>query len=295
MKTHVMSDLPKLKERPEDGHKGTFGKVAVVAGSTGMSGAAVLTAGGALRSGSGLVYVAVPDAIHTIVASQLICPLVYPMPDTENGRFSEQGIDDVLSFVEDRDAVATGPGLGTSASVQTLAAKLVQETESPLVLDADGLNNIQDDLALLRNRNAPCVVTPHPGEFSRLTDKSISRIQNNRSEVTEEFAGQHGVVTILKGSRTVVSDGNRTWINKTGNPGMASGGTGDVLTGMITSFLGRGYTPWNAARLGVYLHGLSGDLAAEERSRESLTATDLIDFLPRSFRTFRGTSNDGAE
>ena len=278
--------MPFLAARPAESNKGTFGRVLVVAGSRGMSGAAVLCGSGALRGGAGLVRVAVPQGILPIVAAGNPCYLTSPLPDDPQGLLSAEAVAETLTLAQANQVVALGPGLGQSAAVRDLVAAVIRQAAAPLVLDADGLNAVGRQTNSFRQRPAPLIVTPHPGEFARLLGTDVATVQANRQELAGQFAAAHGVVLVLKGHKTVVTDGRRIYVNATGNAGMATGGTGDVLTGLIAAVLGQGLEPFEAAQLGVHLHGLAGDLARDELGEAGLIASDLLSYLPRAFRSF---------
>jgi len=282
-----VTHIPALPARPADGHKGTFGRVMIVAGSRGMSGAAILSGLSALRSGGGLVYLAVPESILNIVASYEPSYLTLPQPGSEEGQLTLAAQDVLLEKADDMSAVAMGPGLGQSDDLAELMEALFGNLSLPLVVDADGLNNLVDSKLLLEEPNGPRVLTPHPGEFSRLSGLSIEEVQQNREDVAFYFAQKSRTVVILKGPGTVVTDGERLFVNSTGNSGMGTGGTGDVLTGLLVSLLGQGMEPFDAACLGVHLHGLAGDLAAADLSQPGLIASDLPMFLTKAFQQFR--------
>lgn len=267
-----------------EGNKGDYGRVLVVAGSRGMSGAAVLTGRAALRAGAGLVYLAVPDAIWTIAASAEPCYLTLPLPSDAEGRFADAG-PALRTAAQGKDVLAIGPGLGRSDGLTRLVLDLIAESSSPLILDADALNAVVGKPEGLRGRAAPLILTPHPGEFARLLGTDTTSVQANREESATRFAADMGVIVVLKGHQTLVTDGQRLYHNTTGNPGLATGGTGDVLTGVIAALIGQGMEPFAAAQLGVHVHGFAGDLARDEIGEVSLIASDLLKFLPRAFRS----------
>jgi ADP-dependent NAD(P)H-hydrate dehydratase len=281
---HVVTDVPCLPSRPLDSNKGSFGRVLIVSGSRGMSGAAVLCASGALRGGAGLVRLAVPEGILTIVAAANPCYTTAPLPQDERGRLSAAALPELLDLMRSNSVAAIGPGLGQSAALGDIIAAMLEPTTTPLVLDADALNVFVGRLDALRKHRGPVVLTPHPGEFARLLGCEIAAVQAQRQELAADFARTHGVIVVLKGHGTVVTDGRRVYVNTTGNPGMASGGTGDVLCGLIAALLGQKLEPFAAAQLGVYLHGRAGDLAREQVGEASLIATDLLDFLSHAFK-----------
>jgi NAD(P)H-hydrate epimerase len=275
--------LPRLAARPRDAHKGDFGRVLVVAGSRGMVGAGALTAQAALRSGAGLVTLATPAGVEQAAATKVTCATTLPLPDRPPGALAAAAARLVLSAADRFDVVALGPGLSVHAAsaVRTLVPRL----RLPLVLDADGLSALAGRAALLRRRRAPTVVTPHLGEMAGLTGRPVAAIQARRVETAAAHAREWRCIVLLKGAGTVVTDGRRVYVNRTGNPGMATGGSGDVLTGVIAALIGQGLPAFEAAALGARLHGRAGDLAARERGEVSLIATDLLETLPRAFRS----------
>jgi len=275
-------ELQRLRRRP-DAHKGQFGHVLVLAGSTGYAGAACLAAEGALRSGAGLVTLGVPASLLPVVASKLTACMTHPFREVPGGAFALGALPDILAFAERCNVVALGPGIGRHRSTEKLVHALIPSLGKPLVLDADALNALEGHAAVLKGARAPVVTTPHPGEMVRLTGLPTRDIQARREEVAAAFAREHGVIVALKGHGTVVTDGSDTYVNDTGNPGMASGGTGDVLTGMVAGLLAQGLDPLPATCLAVHLHGLAGDIAAAEAGQLSLTATDLLRCVARAF------------
>lgn len=286
----MIDALPKLPARPADAHKGTFGRVLVIGGSRGMSGAPSLAGLGALRGGAGLVYVAVPNEILPIVASIEPSYLTIPLAtDEDYGGLSAEGLTGLRKACEGKDAIALGPGLGQSRGVTAIVTTLFVELPQPMVIDADALNVLA--VNGWGGRTAPSaagqrILTPHPGEFARLIGRDIETVQRQRVKLAAEFAAAHGVIVVLKGQGTVITDGDRVAINRTGNPGMATGGTGDVLTGLIAALLALGLERFEAAQLGVHLHGLAGDLAAAELSQPGLIASDLPRFLAQAWLRF---------
>ena len=280
----IISDIPKLKPRAVDGHKGDYGKVCIIAGSVGMSGAAALAGRAALRAGAGLVRVATPKNVLPIVAAIEPSFTTIALPEDGAGRISAKAIHAVLEAAGQNDAVAFGPGIGISGALRHILERLLDQQNLRLVIDADGLNN----LAGLKNwparLKAKLVLTPHPGEMKRLWSGLLRKeLPANRQEQALQLAQRTNTVVVLKGAGTVVSDGEKVYINKTGNPGMATAGSGDVLTGVITALLGQGLDDFDAAVLGVYLHGLAGDIAAEKCGQVSLMATDIAEALGEAF------------
>ena len=286
-----VSILPELPARPNDGHKGTFGKALIVAGSRGMSGAACLSGLGALRGGAGLVTLAIPAGILSVVASVEPSYLTVPLSEDSQGRISSGALRELLALAAASSAVACGPGWGTSSDLQSVVHTIYTELSKPLVIDADALNCLAKNPRGIPVENipGPRVLTPHPGEFARLIRSDTATVQKNRESLAVEFAAKHNVVLLLKGHETLITDGSRVAVNTTGNSGMATGGTGDVLTGLITALLAQDLPPFEAAQLGAHLHGLAGDLAAADLTRPGLIASDLPRYLPAAWKQVGAT------
>jgi NAD(P)H-hydrate epimerase len=279
-----VTQLPTLVPRPADSNKGSFGRVLIVAGSRGMSGAAILCGSACLRGGAGLVKVTVPQEILPIVAGANPCYLTAPLPQDEHGRLAAGAASEVVALARPQDILAVGPGLGTGPAITELVSTLVSQVQIPLVLDADALNALRPAADILARRAGPLILTPHPGEFARLLATDVPTVLADRANLAIRFAAAHGLVLVLKGHGTIVTDGRRLYVNTTGNPGLATGGTGDVLTGLIAALLGQGLDAFAAAQLGVYLHGRAADLARDDLGEVSLIATDLLLYLPRVLR-----------
>ena len=277
-----------LPARPSDSHKGTYGHLLAVAGSAGKSGAAVLLARASLRCGVGLVTVATPVSAQGAVAVQQAEVMTEPLAETDDGVLAGGGADPALSLLATRDALALGPGLGSAGATCAAVESIVAGAERPSVIDADGLNAFAGNLAGLAARPAPTVLTPHPGEAARLLDIGNDEVQADRLAAVRRIARETSAVVVLKGHRTLIArpDG-RVSVNSTGNAGMATAGTGDALTGAIGAFLARGLDGWDAARLGVYVHGDAGDRARRQLGQESMIASDLIANLPAPSRRWR--------
>ena len=272
--------------RPATGHKGTFGRIFVLAGSRGMTGAAHLAGMGALRSGAGLVTIGVPDAVYLIIAKRESELMVRPLPSTVKGTLSLKGFSEIKRFCFTQNVLAIGPGLSQHVTTQQLIRKILQETELPAVIDADGLNALKGHLKVLKACRARAVLTPHPREFTRVFGGALDDSGVLRPRRALEAAREHGAVLVLKGHRTVVaSPEGKVYVNSTGNPGMATAGSGDVLTGMIAALAGQGCSLFEAACLGVHVHGLAGDLAVKKIGQVSLTAGDIVSFLPDAFQS----------
>lgn len=268
-----------LVSREKISHKGTYGKIGIIGGSKGMSGAPFLASSSALRTGSGLVYTMVPEVISNIIEIKTIEAIVKSFKGSDEG-FSKASVKDIISFSNNLDVVALGPGLGLDKDRIELVGYLLKSLNCPIVLDADGINAISKNKEILKHTKEKIVLTPHPMEFSRLIDMDIEKIQDNREKYTKEFAEKYNLILVLKGHKTVVSDGKSVYINSTGNPGMATAGSGDVLTGIITSLIGQGVESFNAAKLGVYLHGLAADIVKEKIGEHGLIASDIINTIP---------------
>jgi len=267
--------------RRGDSHKGDYGHVFILAGSPGLSGAAALSSIAAMRAGAGLVTLGIPESLAPIMEVKLTEVMTLSLPETTEGSLSLEAKERILRMVEKVDTIALGPGLSTNSETGELLRELLVAIEKPVVLDADGLNLLNGDLSLLKNARCPLVITPHPGEAGRLIGKGSGEVQSDRIGTAREIASQSRTVVVLKGAATVIANPQGdVWINSTGNPGMASGGVGDVLTGMIASFIGQGLSGIDAARAAVYIHGKAGDIAAEKVGMPSLIATDIIDNLP---------------
>lgn len=279
-------ELPRLPRRPVAAHKGTFGTVQLVAGSHGMAGAAILAGGSALRSGAGLVRVACPASVQSVVAGANPCYTTFGIRQHTDGSFGEGVVEELIDLCRAADVVAIGPGLGTGDSVAAFVQGLLAGLAGvPVVLDADGLNAVAPFTRAYPDRSEPLVLTPHPGEFARLLGVPVAEVTANRLDRAVEFARAAGVILVLKGANTIVTDGKRLYRNTTGNPGMATGGSGDVLTGVIAALIGQGLSAFDGAVLGVWVHGRAGDLAARRLGQTALIATDIIEALPAAFRS----------
>jgi ADP-dependent NAD(P)H-hydrate dehydratase len=276
--------IPRLPKRTPDGHKGLYGNILVVGGGRGMAGAPALTGASALRSGAGLVRVASPAEVQPTVASFEPSYLTYPLEDDEHGLIRFEPAFKVLgTFLKTADVLAVGPGLGQSEDLRLLVHWVVEHVQVPTVLDADALNALAGQTEILSGLKRPVVITPHPGEFARLTGRTVAEIQSDRQTHAIALAQAENLVVVLKGAGTIVTDGNRLYVNTTGNPGMATGGSGDVLTGVIAGLLGQRLSAFDAAVLGVYAHGLAGDIARDQNGEVGLIAGDIVDAIPDVF------------
>ena len=269
----VLSLLP---DRNPWGHKGNFGKLLLLCGSRGYTGAAFFAAMGALRAGAGLVFLGVPESIYGIEAVKLNEPVIFPLPDA-GGRLSADAVPEILTRLPQMDAVLVGPGLGQSEGTLAVVRAVLEKAECPVVVDADGINVLSAHRDLLRGRKLPTILTPHDGEFARLGGV----IGEDRMSAAAALAEDLGCVVLLKGHETCITDGTDGFLNPTGNPGMAVGGSGDVLAGVITALLGAGLPPLEAAACGAWLHGAAGDRCAAELGQYGMLPTDMLSALPR--------------
>lgn len=265
-----------LPDRLPDSHKGNYGKLLLLCGSRGFTGAAALAAMGALRSGAGLVYLGVPESIYAIEAIKLTEAVVFPLPDVD-GMFSDNAILQLSDLNEKYDAVLIGPGIGQSAGTLALTKYVLENYRGPVVIDADGINVLSAHTYILRGRSFPTILTPHDGEFLRLCGVS----GGDRVAAAAALAAELGAIVLRKGHATVITDGKENYINHTGNPGMAVGGSGDVLAGILVSLLGQGIDPLQAAASAAWLHGAAGDICAREIGQYGMLPSDMLEVLPR--------------
>jgi ADP-dependent NAD(P)H-hydrate dehydratase / NAD(P)H-hydrate epimerase len=273
-----------LPRRPPDGHKGTFGHVVVIGGSRGFTGAVKMTCEAAARSGVGLVTAAVPRCLADVFAVSLLEVMSTVLPDTPDECIAHRAVQPALDFAAGKNAVVLGPGMSARAEPRDFTLSFIRKCPLPMLIDADGLNNLSTDLSVLGDSKASRVLTPHPGEMGRLADLAAKDVQSKRATVATAFAQQHGCVVVLKGYHTIISDGATTCSNPSGNSGMATGGTGDVLSGIIGGLLAQGMDALEAALLGTYVHGIAGDLAAAANTERGMIAGDVITALPEAWR-----------
>ena len=265
-----------LPKRDENAHKGNFGRILLLCGSLGYTGAAYFAAMGALRTGAGLVYLGVPESIYAIEAGKLNEPVIFPLPD-QGGRLDKSAIPEILERLPRMDAVLIGPGLGLGTGPEAVLTAVLTHAACPVVIDADGITLLVRHMDILRGRMAPTVLTPHDGEFARL----FGTVGEDRMASARAAARDSRGIVLLKGHRTCIPDGTRDYRNTTGNPGMATGGSGDVLAGILASLLGQGLEPLEAAACAAWLHGKAGDLCAEDLGEYGMLPTDLLEYLPR--------------
>jgi hydroxyethylthiazole kinase-like uncharacterized protein yjeF len=276
--------------RPSDAHKGHTGHLLVIAGSTGKTGAAAMTASSAMRSGAGLVTLGIPASLNPVLEAQVIETMTEPLPETVKGILDETSVNRIMDLLSDKKCLAIGPGIGTAPETQKLFRHLLQKNTKPVVIDADGLNILAGHIEILKDLDTPVVLTPHPGEMARLIGTTSADVQKDRIKCARDFSAKFNVHVVLKGARTVVAhpDG-RVFINPTGNPGMASGGMGDVLTGIIAGFIAQGHSPELAAHAGVYLHGAAADSLVKNKGPFGYLATDVMNTLPEVIKTLAGS------
>jgi NAD(P)H-hydrate epimerase len=275
-----------LKLRSRTAHKGNFGHALIVAGSTGKSGAAAMAANSAMRSGAGLVTLAAPEGVHAVLEVKTTEAMTVPLSCTSAGSFGSDAVDEILELAAGKSVMAIGPGIGSVDQTFTIVRSVIAGAQCPLVIDADGLNAVAADLSVIQTSPSPFIImTPHPGEMARLTGTTTAEVERDRIETARKFASEHAVFLVLKGARTVVAtpDG-RIAVNGSGNPGMATGGMGDVLTGVIAALVSQGYEPFDACCLGVFIHGFAADMVAGDQGEIGLIATDVQEKLPQAFK-----------
>ena len=287
VKQHLL-DQHKIKgelvQRNAEVHKGNTGHLLVIAGSTGKTGAAIMTTMSAIRSGAGLVTLTAAKSLNPILETQVLEAMTFPLAEVSPGKLGMSALDPILDLCRDKNCIALGPGIGTYTETKELVLNLIKEAPIPLVIDADGLNIVSEDIHILKATKVPMVLTPHPGEMSRLTQKSIASIQKNRIALARSFAETYGTNLVLKGARTIVAHPNgHVYVNPTGNPGMASGGMGDVLTGIIAGLITQGYEPGVSARIGTYLHGTAADSLVHEGYPIGFLASQVMKQIPKEF------------
>ena len=274
-----------LQPRPPDAHKGNTGHVLVIAGSPGKTGAAAMTATSALRAGAGLVTLGIPASLNPILETQVIEAMTHPLPEAEGSTLGKKSFDAIMDLLTDKKCLALGPGIGTSPETQKLVHHLIEKSSKPIVIDADGLNCLVGNAKILKNTEAPIILTPHPGEMARLIDATVGDLPQDRIGFARNFAEKYHIHLVLKGAGTVIAhpDGN-VFVNSTGNSGMASGGMGDVLTGVIAGFIAQGYPLETATHLGVYLHGAAADKLAKKLGPYGYLATEVMDDIPKQIK-----------
>jgi ADP-dependent NAD(P)H-hydrate dehydratase / NAD(P)H-hydrate epimerase len=285
MQDIVLESFKKIYPRKEDSHKGDYGRIFILAGSVGMSGAAILASLAALRSGAGLVYLGIPKGLSSVVQERLTEVVVVPLKETKSGSIGFAALGQIRPLLKRCDLVLAGPGLSRDKETASLVRKLLKEVETPLVLDADGINAFIGRSKALKKESNSLILTPHLGEFSAISKLSIDKIKSDRALAAGDFAKKFSLTLVLKGHNTlVVSPPDFSYLNDSGNPGMATAGSGDVLSGLIAALRAQGLSDYEASSLAVYIHGRAGDLAAGEKTEIALVASDIIDFLPVVFK-----------
>ncbi len=280
---NVARDL--IPPRPKDSHKGIYGTACVIAGSSGMTGAAILTCKAALRCGLGLLKLYIPESLRHLITTSIPETVIVPIEEMRKGVISLSQIDSIIGSVAESSVVAIGPGCGVSGEMNEMLRRLITELEVPLIIDADGLNALAKNVELLNDKKSQILITPHAGEMARLLSTTIDEVMLNPIDTAISFAKKYGVIVVLKNSRTVIANpSGEVYVNVNGNTGMATGGTGDVLTGIITGFVAQGLSLYHAAILGVYIHGSAGDVMSESKGEFGLVATDLVEGMPSAFR-----------
>lgn len=279
----------RLLQRKPKSHKGDFGHIFILAGSARFSGAAVLCAEAAMRSGAGLVTLGVPKGLNqAIIRIKSKEVMTLPLPETKDGTLSLGGYSKIIDFIKGASVLVIGPGLTQNKSTRSLIRKVISKVNRPMVIDADGLNALAGDLDRLKPKGQKpidVILTPHPGEMARLLGVSTAKIESNRAAIAKKFAIALGLTVVLKGYKTIVADyRGKSYTNITGNPGMSTAGSGDVLTGMIAAFLGQGLSVFEAGKYGVYLHGLAGDFAARDKTQLGMVASDIIEMIPEAIK-----------
>lgn len=272
-----------IPEKKPDAHKGNFGRLLIVCGSETMPGACIMSALAAGRTGVGLLQTASTEKVLSAISQMLPESMQLPLTADENGFISADNFEKIMKVSEKATAVLIGCGIGVDENTKKLVKKLIENLNCPVILDADGINCIADSIDIIKEKKSSIILTPHPAEMGRLCGKSAAQVQSDRLGTATEFSERYDAVTVLKGAGTIVSYGDTVYVNHTGNPGMGKGGSGDVLSGIIASLAAQGISPAEAAALGVFVHGIAGDLAAEEKTMQCMTATDIIAMLPKAF------------
>ena len=292
MEDNIPAALSPLPTRPLDAHKGRCGRILVIAGSTGMTGAGYLASTAALRSGAGVVIWAVPRSLNQIAEALTVETITLPIPETPAGAPAMEAREILVEAAREANCVVLGPGLPVAGDTGELMRLLIPEIYPPLILDGGALTAMGDDMMIIRKRQGATIVTPHPGEMGRMIKKTPSDVQQKRMEYAKKYAKYSGAIVALKGAGSIVTNGTDDYVNASGNPGMATAGSGDILGGIIAALVGQGMTPFEAAKLGVYLHGRAGDLAAAKKGQFSLISSDMLACLPDAFIEYETRGSD---
>ena len=279
-----IKNIPTLPPREPSSHKGNYGRLLILAGSKGMVGAACLSTMAALRSGVGLVTLGIPNSLMPIASTKLTCAMVHGFSETKEQTFSMRAIDEILEFSQNMDIVAIGPGISRQHETKKMICALIPQLQCPIVLDADALIAISENVNILKRRKFESILTPHPGEFSSLLHQPWSSIEKQKRTFAAQFCLDYNCTIVLKCNPSIVTNGSWYYFNTTGNPGMATGGSGDVLTGIIAALLAQKLSSQDATILGTWIHGLAGDLASKKYGQISMIASDIIEMLPQAFK-----------
>jgi NAD(P)H-hydrate epimerase len=291
-----LNDLVELTERSSDAHKGSLGKALFVAGSANYLGAPYFSALSVLKAGGGLSYLATPKSISPFLASKGSEIVFAPRKETDSGRLASESLDSLLDFMDNVEFVVLGPGLSLNPETQGLVRELVKRVEVPLLIDGDGITALAADIDIIKMRKAPTVLTPHSGEMARITGKEIDEVNKEKVNILQQTSADLNAIIVFKGAHSLIGLPDReVYINLSGNPGMATAGSGDALTGAIAAMYGLGLSVEEAVRTGAFLHGLSGDLAAEEMGEDGITAQDIVDFLPDALKYYRENFDEMVE
>ncbi|MBS4537432.1 NAD(P)H-hydrate dehydratase [Clostridium sp. D2Q-11] len=293
MSTYIPEEIKGLlPKRENNSHKGTYGRVGIIAGSIGMTGASYLASMAALRAGSGLVYLYTPKSLNTILETKTVEAITIPLEDDNKGFFIKKSYQDI-NDLSNLDVLVIGPGIGQKQETKEFIINVINKYKGNLVVDADAINLLVDDTDILKGQKGITIITPHPGELSRLIKVDVNEIQKKRIEYAIETSKRLDVITVLKGHNTIVTDGEKTYINQTGNPGMATAGSGDVLTGIIAAYIAQGVEVFNSCKASVYTHGLAGDYAKGKMGEYSMIATDIINNLSEAIKYIRRNDDEG--
>ncbi|MCC8166725.1 MAG: NAD(P)H-hydrate dehydratase [Planctomycetes bacterium] len=281
-----LNELPPLPGRTPDSHKGDYGRVLVIAGSAGMTGAGAMSCLASLRSGVGVVLWALPKSLNTVGESMFPEIMTLPIPDTPSGAPAMDAREILVEAARETNCVVLGPGLPVAGDTGELMRLLIPEIFPTLIIDGGAFSAIGTDFMIIRKRQGPTIITPHPGEMGRITGKTGAQVQEKRQDFAVKYAKHSGAIVALKGKGTIVTDGTSVDVNESGNAGMSTAGSGDILCGVISALVGQGLPPFEATKLGVYLHGLAGDIAAEELGMHGVIASDIAARLPAAFRQY---------
>ncbi len=281
-----LNELPPLPSRMPESHKGDYGRVLVIAGSAGMTGAGAMASIASLRSGVGVVLWALPKSLNSVAESMFPEIMTLPIPDTPSGAPAMDAREILVEAARETNCVVLGPGLPVAGDTGELMRLLIPEIFPTLIIDGGAFSAIGTEFMIIRKRQGPTIITPHPGEMGRITGKTGAQVQEKRQDFAVKYAKHSGAIVALKGMGTIVTDGNSVYVNESGNAGMSTAGSGDVLCGVISALVGQGLQPFEATKLGVYLHGLAGDIAAEELGMHGVIASDIASRLPAAFRHY---------